>query len=130
MRESSSPHPGRRSVPPGCGAHSTRGGVRWKNVSATDEYIGRIINGEPVVAESHQLSPAERLGDALFTGLRLASGVDISDIGRRYSVDVWARFGADLEPFIQNGCLRQNGARLALTRRGMLLANEVMAVFV
>ena len=26
----------------GCGAHSTRDGVRWKNVSSTEEYISRL----------------------------------------------------------------------------------------
>ncbi len=26
----------------GCGAHSTRGGERWKNVAATAEYIDRV----------------------------------------------------------------------------------------
>ena len=25
----------------GCGAHSTRGGVRWKNISSTEEYVDR-----------------------------------------------------------------------------------------
>ncbi|MEP7307609.1 MAG: radical SAM family heme chaperone HemW [Acidobacteriota bacterium] len=114
----------------GCGAHSTRDGVRWKNVSATDEYVDRVARGEPHATEIQRLSPDQRLGDALFTGLRLTAGVHLGDIGRRYGVDVWERFGAELEPFIQNGCLRQDGVRLWLTRRGMLLANEVMAVFV
>ena len=36
----------------------------------------------------------------------------------------------DLEPFIEAGCLRRDGARLRLTRQGMLLAHEVMTVFV
>ena len=99
-------------------------------MSATDEYVDRVARGEPHATEIHRLSHSQRLGDALFTGLRLTSGVSMGDIGRRYGVDVWERFGADLEPFIQNGCLRQDGARLWLTRRGMLLANEVMAVFV
>jgi coproporphyrinogen III oxidase-like Fe-S oxidoreductase len=45
-------------------------------------------------------------------------------------VDVWQRHGGDLEPFLEDGCLRRDRARLWLTRRGMLLANEVMAVFV
>jgi oxygen-independent coproporphyrinogen-3 oxidase len=114
----------------GCGAHSTRDGVRWKNVSATDEYVRRVARGEPLDTDVHRLSPDQRLGDALFTGLRLTSGVDIAEVGRQYGVDVWERYGADLDPFIQDGCLRQDGARLSLTRRGMLLANEVMAVFV
>ena len=114
----------------GCGAHSTRDGVRWKNVSATDTYVDRVVRGAPLATDIHRLSPDERLGDALFTGLRRTAGVDMGDVGRRYGVDVWQRYAADLEPFIQDGCLRQDGAQLSLTRRGMLLANEVMAVFV
>jgi coproporphyrinogen III oxidase-like Fe-S oxidoreductase len=31
----------------GCGAHSTRDGVRWKNVSATEEYDRPHHRGEP-----------------------------------------------------------------------------------
>jgi len=102
-------------------------------VQYTQLLRGRIAQDHRCAAaaiEIQRLSPDQRLGDALFTGLRLSAGVDLGAIGRRYGVDVWARFGAELEPFIQNGCLRQDGARLWLTRRGMLLANEVMAVFV
>jgi len=29
----------------GCGAHSTRAGVRWKNASATEDYIARVRGG-------------------------------------------------------------------------------------
>jgi oxygen-independent coproporphyrinogen-3 oxidase len=114
----------------GCGAHSTRDGVRWKNLSATDAYVDRIERGQSVAVDRRPLSPDERLGDALFTGLRLTAGVNLDAVGMRYGVDVWQRYGADLEPFIENGCLRRDGERLWLTRRGMLLANEVMAVFV
>jgi coproporphyrinogen III oxidase-like Fe-S oxidoreductase len=66
----------------------------------------------------------------LFTGLRLVEGVDIDTVGARYGVDVWARFGAELEPFLEDGCLRREGPRLRLTREGMLVAHEVMTVFV
>ena len=114
----------------GCGAHSTRDGVRWRNVAATDEYIGRIQCGEPTAVDVRQLSPRERLGDALFTGLRLVEGIDLVDISRRYGVDVWQRYGRELDPFVETGVLRREGPRLRLTREGMLLAHEVMAVFV
>jgi oxygen-independent coproporphyrinogen-3 oxidase len=76
------------------------------------------------------MTPDEQLGDALFTGLRLVDGIDTSAVERRYGVDVCRRFGADLQPFLDAGWLRRDGARLWLTRRGMLLAHEVMAVFV
>ena len=114
----------------GCGAHSTREGVRWKNVSSTTEYVDRVTSGGSLVAERRTLAPGERLEEALFTGLRLAAGVDIDRIGRAYGADVWGRFGDRLQPFVEEGLLRREGRRMWLTREGMLLANEIMAVFV
>jgi putative oxygen-independent coproporphyrinogen III oxidase len=114
----------------GCGAHSTREGVRWKNVSATEDYIDRTGRGASTVVDVRRLSDAERLGDALFTGLRLSDGVDETTVERRYGVDLWQRYGHDLQPFVDAGLLKRQNRRLWLTRRGMLLAHEVMTVFV
>jgi oxygen-independent coproporphyrinogen III oxidase len=114
----------------GCGAHSTRDGVRWKNVSATEDYIDKTNRGESTRTEVRRLTGAERLGDALFTGLRLSIGIDLEEIERRYGTNVWERYGSELRPFVDEGILERDGSRLRLTRRGMLLANEVMAVFV
>jgi oxygen-independent coproporphyrinogen-3 oxidase len=114
----------------GPGAHSTVGGVRWKNVSGTDEYVDRVRRTMPTAVDVRRLSPAEQLGDALFTGLRLCDGLSLDSISARYGVDVWGQFGRDLEPFLDGGLLERSGNRIWLTRRGMLLAHEVMAVFV
>ena len=114
----------------GCGAHSTRDGVRWKNVSSTEEYIHRIGRDQSTAIDVRALSTTERLGDALFTGLRLVDGIDLDAIHTRYGVDVWQRYGPELSPFIEDGCLKREGHRLKLTREGMLIAHEVMTVFV
>jgi oxygen-independent coproporphyrinogen-3 oxidase len=114
----------------GCGAHSTRRGVRWKNISGTADYIAEVGRGGVLAVDRRCLTPDEQLGDALFTGLRLVDGIDVNAIQTRYGVDVWRRFGADLEPFLEAGCLRRTESRLSLTREGMLLAHEVMSVFV
>jgi oxygen-independent coproporphyrinogen-3 oxidase len=114
----------------GCGAHSTRGGTRWKNVSATADYIDRLATGQSLVVDTRAMTLGERLEEALFTGLRLVEGVDIEDLGRRYGADVWARFGAGLQPFLDERLLIHEGSRLRLTREGMLVANEVMQIFV
>jgi oxygen-independent coproporphyrinogen-3 oxidase len=114
----------------GCGAHSTRDGVRWKNVSSTTDYVERVDSGASPVGDRRPLAAAERLEEALFTGLRLVDGVDIDAVGRTYGMDVWTRFGEQLTPFLAAGVLRLEGTRLRLTREGMLVANEVMAVFV
>ena len=114
----------------GCGAHSTCSGARWKNVSATEEYVERVVRGEPAGVERHQLTEAERIGDALFMGLRLNDGIDEDAVARRYGIDVWRRYGSDLQPCVDGGLLMRQDRRMWLTRRGMLLAHEVMAVFV
>jgi len=68
--------------------------------------------------------------EALFTGLRLSAGVNIEEAGGKYGADVWRRYGDALAPFLADGLVQRDGAVLRLTRRGMLLANEIMAVFV
>jgi oxygen-independent coproporphyrinogen-3 oxidase len=115
----------------GCGAHSTRGGARWRNISSTMDYCGRVEQDRSVVAERRVLDADERLEDALFTGLRLTAGLDLAAITAGYGIDVWARYGAELGRFVEAGLLEHDpGRRLSLTRPGMLLANEVMAVFI
>ena len=114
----------------GCGAHSTRDGVRWKNVSSTEEYVQRVADGQPVTGERRELSQEARLEEALFTGLRLSGGLDIEAAGDRYGADVWAKYGTALQPFVEAGLVIREGATLRLSRDGMLLANEIMAVFV
>jgi oxygen-independent coproporphyrinogen-3 oxidase len=114
----------------GCGAHSTVDGTRWKNVSATEEYVSRTAAGRAPATDIRTLSTAERFGDALFTALRLTDGVELDEIQRQYGIDPWERFGQHLQPFIDEGLLVRQNRRIRLTRRGMLLANEVMAVFV
>jgi len=114
----------------GCGAHSTRAGTRWKNVSATADYVTRVAEGRPTAVERRVMNDEARLEDALFTGLRLTAGIDLEDLATRYGVDVWTRYGAALDPFVAAGFVVRDDGRLRLTREGMLVANEVMQIFV
>jgi oxygen-independent coproporphyrinogen III oxidase len=114
----------------GCGAHSTRRGVRWKNRSGTEEYISTVTGGGQLATERRVLTDAERLEEALFMGLRLSDGIDLQGMKDRYGVDVWAEYGRELQPFVDGGLLVYDGRSLRVLRQGMLLAHEVMAVFI
>ena len=114
----------------GCGAHSTRGRRRWQNVSDIGDYAARMKAGEAVVGSSRELSDEERLTDTMFLGLRLVEGIDLDLIEVRFGQDPWDRWGSELEPFVAAGLLVREERRLRLTREGMLLANEIMQVFV
>jgi len=113
----------------GCGAHSTREGVRWKNLSSTTDYIAAVTAGGRLEVERRELSDQERFEEAVFTGLRLAQGVNLDAVQARYGVDIRARYGSELEPFVDQGLLTYDSA-LRLTRAGMLLAHEIMTVFI
>jgi oxygen-independent coproporphyrinogen-3 oxidase len=114
----------------GCGAHSTVGAARWKNLASTDAYIDRVERGIPVATDRRERNDEERLGDALFTGLRLTDGVDLAAVGARYGIDALARYEPALRRHAEAGRLTLDGPVVRLTRQGMLVANDVMAVFV
>ena len=114
----------------GCGAHSTRRGARWKNVSETARYVDAVERGAPAAEPRRRLSAEERLGDALITGLRLVEGVRLAALERRHGVDLRARYGADVGRFADAGWMVDAGGRWRLTRAGMLVSNEVLGTFV
>ena len=114
----------------GCGAHSTRDGRRWRNVSETESYMARVADGVSPAAHEQVLSVDERATDTLFLGLRLTEGVDVPAVERRYGVNVWERWGGELTRCVEAGLLEDDSERLRLTRKGRLLASEVMQVFV
>jgi len=114
----------------GCGAHSTRRGVRWKNLASTTEYIAAVASGGQTSVERRTLTDREALEEALFTGLRLTRGIDVDTVNARYKSDVWGIYGTRLERFREAGLLIYDGRLLRLSRAGMLLANEIMSEFV
>jgi oxygen-independent coproporphyrinogen-3 oxidase len=114
----------------GCGAHSTMDRRRWQNVPGTPDYIERIEQGREVAILPHALDERARIEEALFTGLRLAAGIDVRDFAARYGLDPWAVYGERLSDALAAGLVWRRADRFGLTRPGMLLANEVLSVFV
>ncbi len=114
----------------GPGAHSTIRGVRWKDIAPPAEYVALILGGARVDIAHRQLSREERWQEALMTGLRLTSGIEVSTFNRDHGLDVWATYGELLQPSLEAGLIAYSSDRLRLTRRGMLLANDVLAVFI
>ena len=114
----------------GCGAHSTADGFRWRNVSGTADYVERLAGGSTVRIDVQPLSHASRVEEALFTGLRLSEGVEGRNFQARFGVDPLQKYGEDLRPFIADGLMWQDGDRFGLSRRGMLVANSILSIFV
>jgi len=114
----------------GCGAHSTVDAVRWHNLASTGEYVAAITSGHDVARERRALSREEQVSEALFTGLRLTEGIATRNFLARYGVDPWTPHADALGPCVDDGLMWRDADGFGLTRRGMLVANEILATFV
>ncbi|MDL2716401.1 MAG: radical SAM family heme chaperone HemW [Acidobacteriota bacterium] len=114
----------------GVGAHSFDGRIRTANTGMLTEYLRRTRAGESTVATSEK--PQEDfLGrkEGLMLGLRLSGGVPSStfeEIRKSLSPDSIARMN---DAFLA-GLLEEESDRVRLTRRGVLLSNEVFSLLV
>ena len=114
----------------GCGAHSTLDRRRWQNVAGTSDYVARVEQGQDVATQTRHLDARARAQEALFTGMRLVAGIDGRAFERDYGLDPWVDYGERLADAVDAGLVWRRQERFGLTRQGMLLANDVLSVFV
>jgi oxygen-independent coproporphyrinogen-3 oxidase len=62
-------------------------------------------------------------------GLRLREGISLPALEVRYGIDAAARYAAEIRRFEAEGLLEQDGERLRLTHRGLLVGDTVCAEF-
>lgn len=103
----------------GADAHSFDGAMRSANAESPAEYVERIARDGTAATE---VAAAHIEEEKFMVGLRLNEGV-------RPSVEEWARFREPIERFVQAGLLEADSGTLRLTRRGVLLSNEVLQEF-
>jgi oxygen-independent coproporphyrinogen-3 oxidase len=114
----------------GVGAHSFDGRHRYANTGMLSEYLKRTREGlSPTVMSEENEDDFLRRKEGLMLGLRLASGVPSSsfeEIRKTLSPDSAAR----MEDAFLAGLLEESAGRVRLTRRGVLLSNEVFSLLV
>jgi putative oxygen-independent coproporphyrinogen III oxidase len=99
----------------GAGAHSYRDGRRWWNVRPPGRYVELALRGDPAEGGEEHLGPEEDRLEGLLLALRQAGGAPLEDLPSETARDLETR-----------GLATVARGRLALTDRGMLLANEVV----
>jgi oxygen-independent coproporphyrinogen-3 oxidase len=108
-------------------AHAPDWGRRWSNERIPERYIAAVDRGDAVTS-SETLSFDMAAAEFLFLGLRESSGVDPNEFARRFG-----RTLDDVHPEIAayraDGFLEERGGRLALSERGLLVADSIFASF-
>lgn len=104
----------------GLDAHSFDGTYRWSNPDTLDCYFAQRENGAP---PRHALLETDASEERFFVGLRLMRGIEPS-------AEEWLRFAEPIQKHVATGMLQRDGGQLRLSRRGVLLSNEVFQDFV
>jgi oxygen-independent coproporphyrinogen-3 oxidase len=105
-------------------------GVRQKNVADVRRYV-ESTRSDPlaVVVDREELSPLARAGETAIQMLRLTEGIDRIRFKEQTGFDAADLFAPRIRQFAGQGLLESDDRGIRLTRRGMLVANRVMADF-
>ena len=104
-------------------------GRRWKNVPDTAEYVRRVGCGEDLAIQSEELSSLERAGETAMLQLRLVRGIHPPEFQAATGYDPGELFREVIAAHVERGLLTSDSQRIALTRRGRLVGDAVIADF-
>ncbi len=98
-------------------------GKRWKN----EPHLARYIAGspDPPTTDHEQLPPRRRIGEQIMLGLRLRRGLDLNWVSQHLPPDDPRH--VTIEEMIDIDMLERTETHLRLTRRGLFLADSVIA---
>ncbi len=113
----------------GPGAASHHHGHRWRNAPNLTRYLAHWDQSEPTgppPTEDHErLAPEDRIGERLMLGLRLSDGIEHNWI--QANVPAGHRRAAAIDELVAIGMLERTATHLRLTRRGLFVADTVVA---
>ncbi len=122
----------------GPAAHASFDGLRWENPRSWAQWAAAIRAGHLARAKPCSLSPEEQWIEAIFLGLRRAEGLDANSLARRFGRDLRIERAREIERLLAAGLAEwrhrapahsqasAGTSCLALTERGLLLADSVM----
>jgi len=111
----------------GLGAHAYVAGRRRANRRDLDGYLSAMGAGIDPVDWQEPYDRDRRLEEALFLGLRVVEGVDLSALGARYGADLKTRHEAAWERGTAAGLIAWENDRVRLTPSGRVRSNELFS---
>lgn len=115
----------------GAGATSYLGKTRFTNVVGVEDYIEKVLQTNTfAVQERETLSSEHRLGETIMLSLRLLEGFDKRELQKKCKADIDAIYGPTLSVLVREGLVLDEGGRVCLTERGLMVANQVFQRFV
>jgi oxygen-independent coproporphyrinogen-3 oxidase len=113
----------------GPGASRYVNGRRETNHRSTTTYLQRVLSGQSPVAETDELSPADRAREMLVFRLRMLEGMTRQEFFARTGFSLDTLVGRPLRKYVSCGLLQDLGDRIQLTRDGLLVSDALWPEF-
>jgi oxygen-independent coproporphyrinogen-3 oxidase len=120
----------------GLGAHSLIDNQRLRNTDDLKNYIRLLIQNDSPGRVIDYISDEKALSEAIFLGLRKTEGIIVESLAMRYKVNILSSYRKVIEDLQTAGLISispsgcSNKTNISLTRKGLLLSNEVFEKFV
>ena len=115
----------------GPGAHGRRGGMATVRHRKPENWLEAIARQGHGLAEERPLGPAEQASEALLMGLRLAEGLDLAALARRFGFAPGDLVDAGKLAFLtRQGLCWQLGGRIGVTAAGMPVLDGLLGELV
>ena len=110
----------------GVAAHSCINGHRLANTSNLDVYLNAFSRNKPPMHELDEIiGPELQISETVILGLRLNEGIRTDPIKNHFGIDLFKRYGSEIEELTDLGLVKCTDHCIKLTPRGRLLGNEV-----
>lgn len=113
----------------GAGASSYLNGERFKNTNLPSRYIREVQAGGSAVESTEKLAPLHAMGETIMLGLRRLKGIAINDFENRFQISFKKVYGKVIDPLLDEGLITLNQTHMALSRKGLYLADSVILKF-
>tara|TARA_Y100000114_G_C11511858_1_gene209373 strand:- start:60 stop:539 length:480 start_codon:yes stop_codon:yes gene_type:complete len=115
----------------GPGAHGRRCETATVRHRKPENYLAAVAAQRHGIAEARALDRDEQASEALLMGLRLAEGVDLADMARRFGGNPAALIDqAKAQFYLDLGMVWSDGDRFGVTEQGMPLLDALLGELV
>jgi oxygen-independent coproporphyrinogen-3 oxidase len=102
-------------------------GVRFKNVSDLEQYVRKVRAMGRALAFQDKLNHGKIKEEEIYFALRQTRGLDLTEFRKKYGEDLVQARWQLVNRLIQEGYLTLKPNRLALTKEGSLLADDLIS---
>ncbi|MDP3296181.1 MAG: radical SAM family heme chaperone HemW [Thermodesulfovibrionia bacterium] len=114
----------------GLGAHYFIKRKRFHNTAILDDYINLISADKSPVKETEEITEDKAMSEAIFLGLRKTTGINLKTFYQTQGSDILTVYHKEIKELQEAGLLELREDNMRLTRKGLLLSNEVFIKFI